>query len=120
MILVDTSAWVDHFRTGNDALKALLLKGEVIVHPFTVGELACGSMKKRPEILRLLAELPEVIVPYHAEVLQLVESRRLFGTGIGWIDAHLPASAVLSQTKLLTLDMALAKAVSSLGIGVTS
>jgi predicted nucleic acid-binding protein len=116
MILVDTSVWVDHLRNGNDQLKGWLNNNEVIVHPFVIGELACGSIQNRSEVLRLLSELPEATVANHDEVLAFVENNRLFASGIGWIDAHLIASALLSNSKLMTLDKPLSKIASVLGL----
>jgi hypothetical protein len=116
MILVDTSVWIDHLRNGNNVVKALLYNNEVLVHPFIIGELACGLMKNRSEILHLLAELPQAMIADHTEVLKLVESKKLFRAGIGWIDAHLIASALLTKIEMITLDKSLAKAASSLGI----
>ena len=116
MILVDTSVWVDHFRNGNAQLKAWLNDNEVIVHPFVIGELACGSMRNRNEVLNLLSELPEATVASHDEVLTFVENNRLYGTGIGWIDVHLVASALLSKSKLMTVDKPLSRIASMLGL----
>jgi len=116
MILVDTSVWVDHLRNGNGQLKGWLNNNEVIVHPFVIGELACGSMQNRSEVLSLLSELPEATIANHDEVLTFVENNRLFATGIGWIDAHLIASALLSKSKLMTLDKPLSKIASALGL----
>lgn len=116
MTLVDTSVWVDHLRRGNAKLRSLLEEGAALVHPFVVGELACGNLKNRAEILQLLALLPEARVADHAEVLSLVERRRLHGLGIGWLDAHLLASAILSAAPLWTLDRRLGDVASSLKI----
>jgi len=116
MILVDTSVWIDHFRNGNPELKKLLLDNEVLIHPFIIGEIACGSLKNRAEILRLLGELPQTVSADHEEVLKLVEEKRLWGAGLGWIDAHLLASALLSRAKVLTLDKRFGKIVSALRI----
>jgi predicted nucleic acid-binding protein len=116
MILVDTSVWVDHLRNGNAQLKGWLNNNEVIVHPFVIGELACGSIRNRSEVLSLLSELPEAIVANHHEVLTFVENNKLFATGIGWIDAHLIASALLSKSKLMTLGKPLSKIASALGL----
>ena len=116
MMLVDTSVWIDHFRRGNDALGTLLHAGEVLGHPFIVGELACGNLKQRVEILSLLAALPVATVAEHEEVLRLVEANRLMGSGIGWIDAHLLSSAVLTDAGLWTLDKPLIKAARSIGV----
>lgn len=116
MILVDTSVWVDHFRRGNSRLEELLRNGEVMVHPFVIGELACGTSGKRAEILGLLSQLPRAPLASHEEVLQVLESKHLFGRGIGWVDAHLVASALLSRSKVLTLDKRLFAVASSLQI----
>ena len=79
MILVDTSVWIDHLRVGSERLKALLLDEQVLCHPFVVGELACGTLQKRSEILSMLKALPEVRLLEHEEVLSFLEARRLFG-----------------------------------------
>ena len=116
MILVDTSVWVDHLRSGNRELKNLLGNEEVLVHPFVIGELACGSMGNREEILRLLRQLPEAPSAENHEVLALVEGKRLWGIGVGWVDVHLLASALLSQSPIWSLDSALSRAASSLDL----
>jgi predicted nucleic acid-binding protein len=116
MTLVDTSVWVDHLRKDNAALKELLLAGKAAIHPFIVGELACGNLKNRTEILRLLAELPQAAMADHQEVLTFIESNRLYGKGIGWIDSHLLAAALLSNLRILTYDKAIGEAAAKLGI----
>ena len=116
MILVDTSVWVDHLRNGVPLLGDLLRAGEVVTHPFVIGELACGNLTNRKEILALLDSLPVVSAASQAETLHLVEVRALHGTGIGWIDAHLLAAALLSRTALWTRDRKLQAAAKTLGI----
>jgi len=116
--LVDTSVWIDHLRQGNDRLSDLLHRDEVLVHPFVVGELALGSMRNRAEIMGLLRSLPHLAVADHDEVLALVGSRRLAGTGIGWVDAHLLASAIIASAGLFTADRPLQRACRALGIGM--
>jgi hypothetical protein len=109
MTLVDTSVWIDHFRNGSPRLRDLLEEGEAATHPMVLGELACGNLARRGQTLRLLARLPRIPqVPDHL-VLQSIDSRRLFGEGIGWIDAHLLTAALLSSVALWTLDRRLAK-----------
>ena len=103
-MLVDTSVWVDHLRRGDPALRALLTRAEVECHPFIIGELACGSLQRRSEVLSLLQSLPRVPVGSHDEVLTFVERHRLMGRGIGWIDAHLLTSAALAGSLLWTRD----------------
>ena len=110
MILVDTSVWVDHLRNGDAALRAALLEGHVVTHPFVIGELACGAMRQRDEVLGLLSALPAARVATHAEALALVDAHRLAGSGVGWIDVHLLASARLSHLRLWTRDQRLSAA----------
>ena len=109
MILVDTSVWVDHLRSGNPTLATLLHGEQVLTHPCIIGELACGAIRNRGTVLEHLARLPRAVMADDDEVLALVGSRRLFGRGIGWVDAHLLASAVLSRVRLMTLDRRLAR-----------
>ena len=110
MILVDTSVWVDHFRNGNDRLIELLKEDQVAIHPFVIGELSLGSIRNKAEIMGLLAKLPTVLLAEHDEVLATVNRHKLAGTGIGWVDAHLIASALLGNAKLMTGDKALQQA----------
>ncbi len=93
MVLVDTSVWIAHLRESNPELTALLNRGAVLCHPHVVGELACGNLKNRLEFLLLLDELPLAIEAEHSEVLHLLESGPYHGRGLGWVDAHLLASA---------------------------
>ena len=117
-MLVDTSVWVDHLRRGNEMLASFLAGAEAQCHPFVIGELACGNLRRRPEILALLLNLPQAPVAEHEEVLEFVESHRLMGSGIGWIDAHLLASAALAGMPLWTLDRRLAGIAGRLGLGL--
>ena len=116
-MLVDTSVWVDHLAGGNPSLAGLLEAGEVETHPFVIGELTLGRLRWREKILGLLEALPSVPEAEHAEVMRLVEERGLAGSGLGWVDAHLLASALLGGSKVWTLDRPLASAAASLGIG---
>jgi predicted nucleic acid-binding protein len=116
VILVDTSVWVDHLRSGNAELRALLGNDEAASHPFVIGELACGTLRKRHEVLRLLGRLPMLAVAEHAEVLSFIDSRRLMGRGLGWVDVHLLASAALASVRLFTLDRRLAARAVALGV----
>lgn len=109
MILVDTSVWIDHFRKGNPRLRRLLEEGEVATHPMVLGELACGNLPRRAETLLLLARLPGIPQAPDHLVLQSIDSRRLWGKGIGWVDAHLLAASLLSSVPLWTLDRRLAR-----------
>ena len=104
MILVDTSVWIEHLRRGHTGLASLLDLGQVVVHPFVIGEIALGNLKRRAEVLGLLAELPAAPVVPHEEVLEVVERRGLAGAGVGWADAHLLASALVGRSSLWTLD----------------
>jgi len=117
VILVDTSVWVDHLRRGNERLQSLLRGERVLGHIFVLGELACGNLRNRREILGLLAALPQAPLAGHGEALDFLERAKLQGKGIGWIDIHLLTSARLSHAPLWTLDRRLARAAESISIG---
>lgn len=105
MILVDTSVWVDHLRRGDPGLIGLLERSTVLMHPFVVGEIACGSLRDRESILELLQDLPAAVVASPDEVLKFVESPALHGKGIGYVEVHLLASVASTPgAKLWTRD----------------
>jgi predicted nucleic acid-binding protein len=116
MILVDSSVWIKHFRNAEPRLDALLVHELVSLHPFVLGELASGNLHKRAETIADLEDLPVAAVASEPEVLHLLESRRLWGTGLGWVDLHLLASALIEESKLWTADRAVAAAADRLGI----
>jgi len=116
MVLVDTSVWVDHLRNSVPLLGDLLRAGEVVMHPIVIGELACGNLTNRKEILALLASLPAVREATQAEALHLVDARALHGSGMGWVDAHLLAAALLNHTTIWTRDRNLQAAARKLGV----
>jgi predicted nucleic acid-binding protein len=104
MVMVDTSIWVDHLREGSHHLEELLLDTKVVCHPFIVGELACGNIKNRNEFLSLIQTLPVAPVIDLDEFLYFIDQNRLMGKGIGFVDVHLLASALLSEMPLWTSD----------------
>jgi predicted nucleic acid-binding protein len=104
MVLVDTSVWVDHFRSDNAVLKDLLENQKVACHPFVIGELACGNLKNRKNILSLLQALPSTPMLDDEEVLYFIEQNRLMGKGLGLIDVHILAASVISSVRFWTLD----------------
>ena len=105
MILLDTSVWIDHLRRGDARVASVLETGLVLSHPFVIGELACGQLKSRAEILGLLAALPQARVAQEQEVLFFIERHGLMGRGIGYIDAHLlTATALTEGARLWTRD----------------
>jgi predicted nucleic acid-binding protein len=108
VILVDTSVWVDHLRSGNLSLVQLLDAKQVLTNPFVIGEIALGTLPQRSLTLDTLRLLPKVLVAAHEEVLEFIERHRLFGSGIGYIDAHLLAATKLTVgTGLWTRDKSL-------------
>jgi predicted nucleic acid-binding protein len=115
-VLVDTSVWIDHFRSRNSSLTQQLDAGEVWSHAFVIGELACGTLTHRSKVLTLLAALPAAPLAEHDEVLRFIDARRLFGKGLGWIDLHLLVSAHIFQLPFWTLDKRLAVAALELGL----
>lgn len=116
MVLVDTSVWISHLRDGDAHLRELLLDGAVVCHPFVIGEISLGHLHNRTEILSLLQALPRAKTADNDEILSFVESRRLMGAGIGLVDAHLVASALLTNVRLWTADDPLRKAAARLGV----
>lgn len=117
MILVDSSIWIDHFRRVDAELAGLLTAREVVCHPFVMGELACGHLPKRVAVFEALASLPLLRLVPHDEVLAFVERHALMARGIGWIDMHLLASAVVSgRTSLWSRDKRLAAAAAERGV----
>lgn len=118
MILVDTSVWIDHFRAGVPELATHLGRSRVVVHPFVVGEIACGTLSNRDETLSLLQQLRSVTVAEHDEVLSFIRTQKLFGRGIGYVDAHLLAAAAISDCQLWTRDRRLLESAVSLGLAV--
>lgn len=117
MILVDTSLWIDHIRRSDDQLDALLADESVGIHPFVVGEIALGVIRNRADILDKLDRLPRMVVAFHADVMSLIERYLLAGSGIGYVDAHLLASArITPRGRLWTRDRRLAAAAASLDV----
>ena len=116
MILVDTSVWINHLRDGNKQLSEFLVRGDVACHPLIIGELACGHLQRRKEILALLDALPSVERVSDDEILFFIEKHRLCGCGLGLIDIHLLASCSITPAALWTLDSKLQKAAKDFGI----
>lgn len=117
MILVDTSVWIDHLRSGDALLAGLLDEGQVLSHPFIIGELALGNLRQRESILADLLELPQAFAAGDDEVMHFIDRERLFGFGIGYLDAHLLAATRLTQgAALWTRDRRLSAAAERLSL----
>ena len=120
MILVDTSVWVDHLRRGDKTLAALLDGGAVLTHPFVIGELALGDLRRRETVLKALSDLPHAGVATDDEVLHFIDRQALFGRSIGYVDAHLLAAVRLTAgTQLWTNDKRLHGVAEQLGLATT-
>ena len=117
MVLVDTSIWVDYLRNGDDALAHLLTQGQVCMHPMIIGELACGHLQHREQLIDLLDNLPQISEASHKEALFFLDGQQLMGKGIGWVDVHLLAATLLSSNvSLWTNDKRLARIAETLGV----
>jgi predicted nucleic acid-binding protein len=114
MILADTSVWVKHLRQADVRLGQALEDGQILMHPFVLGEIACWNIRSRYKVLDDLRLLPSAVAADDDEVLAFLDRHRLFGAGIGWIDLHLLASARLSGCRLWTLDLRLLRAAAKL------
>jgi predicted nucleic acid-binding protein len=119
MVIVDTSIWVEHLRIGNTHLEELLLDAEVMCHEFIIGELACGNLKNRNEILSLLQSLPHSPTIDHQEFLYFIDKHRLMGRGAGFVDIHLLASAQITNLPIWTADKRLKKTAEELQLHYT-
>ena len=119
MVLVDTSIWVTHLRRGNRQLEKLLMDAEVMCHPFIIGELACGNLKNRNEIISLLQSLPLAPTIEFDEFIFFIDRNHLMGKGIGFVDVHLLASAQLTGIPLWTADKRLKSAADQLELTFT-
>ena len=120
MILVDTSIWIDHLRSDDEVLSERLKCREVLMHPYVIGELAVGHLNPRQEILEMLQDLPQSDVATDSEVLHFIETAKLFGEGIGYVDAHLLAAARLNAgSGLWTRDTRLFKVASRLALAAS-
>ena len=116
-ILVDTSVWIKHLRESEKNLVRLLEQGLVACHPFIIGELACGGIKNRHEIISLLNDLPSTDILDHYDIMEFIEYRKIMNKGIGYVDVHLLGSALVTETPLWTFDKALKKIANQLSIG---
>ncbi len=116
MILVDTSIWVNHFKSGDKHLAQLLIDGHVMCHTYIMGELACGNMNNRKEIISLLKDLPIAPLVEFKEFLYFIDEHQLSGKGVGFVDIHLLASSKLARIKLWTADKRLNSAAADLGL----
>jgi predicted nucleic acid-binding protein len=117
VILADTSIWIDHFRLGDKELRNALNQGQIVIHPWIIAELALGSLRERSKTLAMLDRLPQVRAAQSSELRAMIESRRLYSSGIGLTDAQLIASVLISSPALLwTRDRQLRRVAESLGI----
>ena len=116
MILVDTSVWIDHFHHSDEDLIELLHANQVCIHPYSLGELSCGNISNRKEVLSLLRTLRSVDLVLDEEVFVFIEDRKLYGKGLGFIDVHLLASAMIHHVPIWTRDKSLKRVAGELGV----
>lgn len=116
MVLVDTSVWINHFRSDDRHLAQLLYDGDVVCHPYIIGELACGNLKNRKEIISLLQSIPSSPVCEFGEILFFIEQKKLNGKGVVFVAVNLLASAQLGKFSLWTADKRLQAVARELGL----
>jgi predicted nucleic acid-binding protein len=115
-MLVDTSIWIEHFRRSHRALLDALERGDAECHDFVLGELACGTLPHREEVLVLMRTLPRIAAVTQDETMALVAERRLWGRGLGWVDVSLLAATLVARAQIWTLDRRLRKVAHDLGV----
>jgi predicted nucleic acid-binding protein len=120
MILADTSVWIDHLRSGIPEMRQRLDRGQIVIHPLIIAELALGTLQDRTSTLALLDLMPQLQTAQISEIRALIENQNLYGLGIGVIDASLIASTLINPPTLLwTRDKQLRKVAENLGIHAT-
>lgn len=121
MVLVDTSVWIDHLRHNNPTLVTLLHQQQVCIHPMIIGELACGNLRNRDTLLLLWQQLSQAVEATHEETMLFLQSNRLMGRGIGFIDLHLLSSTLLTpHCRLWSLDKRLANIATELKVSFSA
>jgi predicted nucleic acid-binding protein len=115
-LIVDSSVWISHLHKPVPKLVAILETGDLLMHSAVIGELSCGNFRHRTSVLADLKRLPRAEEGRLDEILQMIESQKLYGRGLGWVDCQLLASATLSSARILTQDQALANAAARLGV----
>jgi predicted nucleic acid-binding protein len=116
MILLDTSVWVDHLRQRDSVVVEVLESGQAAAHAFVIGELACGNLKARAQVIDLLQALRQLALATDEEVLYFIERHKLTGRGIGYVDAHLLAAAMIGGSLVWTRDKRLRETATELGV----
>lgn len=120
IVLVDTSVWIRFLSNRTPyatELDRLLKRDEVSGHAFVYGELLIGDVGGRRQLLNDYEQIHQAPLVPHGDVVEFVRARRLHGRGVGWIDAHLLASALVGRLRLWTTDARLAAIAAELGIG---
>lgn len=117
MTIIDTSVWIEFLRAGDEQTAELITGGQALVHPYVLAELACGPLDDRSIILAHLDALGAPSLATVEETLELLETRRLYGQGLSFVDVNLLASALITACGLVTYDRALQRAARRLGIG---
>ncbi len=120
MTIVDSSSWINHIHRPNPELLRLLEEESICVHPFVIGEIACGHIGQRDHVLRGLRRQRRAPVVDTEEVFQLVEDRKLYGRGLSFVDTNLLASALTGGCRVMTSDTSLARAADELGLQTTT
>lgn len=115
-ILADTSVWVEHLRHGDAQMSEFLVAGDIVVHDHVVGELCLGGLSR--EKLAMMQSMRRCAAASHDEVMHLIGQRRLAGRGLGYVDTHLLAAALIGRLRLWTLDRALQQAAADCGCGL--
>lgn len=117
MVLVDSSVWISYLKSGDEQMALLLSTQRAVTHEMVMGEVSMGSTEQRALALQMLPLLPALAPASHDEVMQLVAQQTLYARGIGYVDVHLLAAALLqSDTQVWTRNKRLHDAAVQLGV----
>ena len=121
MILADTSLWIDYLGKGDAQMQLLLDSREIVIHPFVIGEIALGHLRSRRRVLSALHALKSIDVAQPHELPDFIERFELYGAGVGYVDVHLLAAALLTPgVKLWSRDRRLDSAARRLGVAFSA
>ncbi|MBI5899680.1 MAG: VapC toxin family PIN domain ribonuclease [Rhodocyclales bacterium] len=115
-VLADTSVWVDYMRNEQAPILSRLRLGDIVMHDYVIGEIVLGGVSASK--LAMFRQMRRCHCASHEEVMHLIAERRLAGRGLGYVDSHLLAAALIDRLQLWTMDKALQQVAQEFGCGL--